>query len=91
MPRKKAETPAPPVVLPKTYTLTEEQFNVIKDGAIDLMDIRRTLANLEGNESISEIMFSVGRCYYLADRLETQLDELRDSFEDDCEDCDDNF
>jgi hypothetical protein len=84
--RKKTET----VVKPQTFTLTKEQFRVVKDAAIDVMEIRRKLDDLSGNDDISTIMFEVGQAAYIADKLEGQLDELRDSFEDNEWD-DDNF
>ena len=85
--RKKATA----VAKPQTFTLTKEQFQVIRDAATDLMDIRRKLDDLSGVEDLSTIMFSVGQAAYIANKVEDQLDELRDTFEEDCDECDDNF
>lgn len=91
MPRKKTQTATPAVEKPKTFTLTKEQFQVIIDAAIDLMDVRRTLDDLEGQEDISTVMFNVGKAAYIVNKVEDQLDELRDTFEEDCIDCEEDY
>lgn len=77
---------------PKVNILTNDQIKILKDIATDLMDIRRTLDDLEGEENISKIMFRVGAMYNVADKAETALDSLLDEqFGEDCDECDDNF
>lgn len=77
---------------PKLYTFNEEQIKIFKDIATDLMDIRRTLSDLEGEENISTVMFKVGIAYITADKAETAIDSLLDEqFGEDCDECDDNF
>ena len=90
MARAKKTTSSPAVKT--TYALTEEQFQVIKNVSRDLLNIRSTLEDLEGNEDLSTIMFRVGQSAYMANKAEDQLDEAFDLYSDDCEDCDgDNF
>ena len=76
---------------PKTYTLTEEQMQQLKGFATDLMDIRRTLHILEDIGNLSKIMFHVGAMYNVADKAETAFDSFLEQFEEECDDCGDNF
>jgi len=77
---------------PKARILTDEQLQIIKDLATDLMMIRRTLEDLEGEDNVSKIMFNVGAMYNVANKAETIIDELVDSYDEDyCEECDDNY
>jgi hypothetical protein len=76
---------------PKTYTLTEVQFQQLRDTATDLMDIRRTLDDLEGEENISIIMFKVGKAFNIADVAETELDSFLDQFSEECDECEDDY
>ena len=76
---------------PKARILTDEQLQIIRGIAIDLMDIRRTLGDLEGEDNISKIMFQVGSMYNVANKAETVIDELVDSYEEDCDDCGDDL
>ena len=85
MATKKKTTPEP-----KTYTLTEAQFQTLKDIATDLMNIRRTLEDLEGVEDISTIMFKVGKAFNVADEAETSIDSWIDQFSEECSDCDED-
>ena len=75
----------------KARILTDEQLQIIRGIAIDLMDIRRTLGDLEGEDNISKIMFQVGSMYNVANKAETVIDELVDSYEEDCDDCGDDL
>ena len=63
---------------PKARILTDEQLQTIKDLATDIMNIRRTLEDLEGAEDLSTIMFKVGAMYNVAETAETVIDELVD-------------
>ena len=76
---------------PKARILTDEQLQIIRGIATDLMDIRRTLGDLEGEDNISKIMFQVGSMYNVANKAETVIDELVDSYEEDCDDCGDDL
>ena len=76
---------------PKANILTNEQLQILKDIATDLMKIRSELDDLEGEENISKIMFRIGMIYNVADKAETILDELVDSYDEDCDECDDNY
>ena len=76
---------------PKAHTLTNEQLETLKGFATDLMDIRRTLGELEGEENISKIMFHVGAMYNVADKAETAFDSFLEQFEEECDECGDNW
>jgi prefoldin subunit 5 len=77
---------------PKTHTLTEKQLDTLRELAANLMSIRRTLGDLEGEGNLSKVMFHVGAMYNVAEAAETVIDELVDQFnEDDCEECGDDF
>ena len=77
----------------KTYTLTETQFKTLEQIYEKLSDVRRNLHDLEGEESISTIMFKVGSVYNNADWCEDEVRDIINSFNDDsCDECeDDNF
>lgn len=75
---------------PKTYTLTQEQIQTLKDFATDFTNIRRTLDDLEGEENISTVMFKVGAMYNVADEAETAFDSFLEQFEEECSDCDED-
>jgi len=77
----------------QTFTLTKAQFQVVKDVATNLMDIRRKLEDLRDESNLSVIMFEVGQAFHLASKSEDQLDELVYEFndEDDCDDCGNDF
>ena len=76
---------------PKVRILTDEQLQTLKDLSTDLRNIRRTLENLEGEDNPSTIMFKVGAMYNVADKAETMIDELVDQFEEECDECGDNY
>jgi prefoldin subunit 5 len=70
-------------VTPKTYALTVEQLQTLRDLANDLMTIRRTLEDLEGEDDPSKIMFNVGAMYNVSNKAETVIDELVRQCDDD--------
>ena len=70
-------------VTPKTYVLTGEQLQTLKGLATDLMAIRRTLEDLEGEDNLSKIMFNVGAMYNVANEAETVVDKLVSQYDDD--------
>jgi prefoldin subunit 5 len=76
---------------PKVRILTDEQLQTLKDLSTDLRNIRRTLENLEGEDNPSTIMFKVGAMYNVADKAETMIDELVDQFEEECDECGDDY
>jgi hypothetical protein len=75
---------------PKAKTLTEEQFKTLKEIYEQLTRIRRGLDSLEGEESISMVMFKVGSVFNDADRCEDAIRDIINSFEEDCDECDDD-
>lgn len=76
----------------KTHTLTKEQIQQLKDFAVDMMNIRRTLEGLEGEDDISTIMFKIGATYNVAEVAETAIDEFLEQFnEEECFECGDDF
>ena len=76
---------------PKANILTNEQLQTLKNISSDLADIRRTLDGLKGEENISDIMFEVGRSYHLTYECENELDSLLEQFEEECDECGDNW
>lgn len=66
--------------------ITKEQLETLRDISTDLMDIRRTLEDLEGEDNISVIMFKVGAMFNVAQKAETVIDELVDEVDYDCGD-----
>jgi len=76
---------------PKTYTLTEDQFKKLEEIYDKLIDVRRDLGELEGEDNISKIMFQVGSAYNSIDKCEDAVRDIINSFDDnECEDCDDD-
>lgn len=75
----------------KVYTLNEDQLKTLRDLATDIMNIRRTLEDLEGEDNVSKIMFNIGSIYNVANTAETVIDELVDSYEEECDECGDDF
>ena len=76
---------------PKANILTNEQLQILKNISSDLADIRRALDGLKGEENISDIMFEVGRSYHLTYECENELDSLLEQFEEECDECGDNW
>jgi DNA repair ATPase RecN len=76
---------------PKAKTLTEEQFKKLEEIYEELSDVRRNLGDLEGEDNISKIMFQVGLAYNSVDWCEDEVRDILDSFEEDCDECGDNF
>jgi len=81
--KKKTET--------KTYTLTQEQLQQLRDLAVDMMDLRRTLEDLEGADDLSTIMFKIGSMYHVAETAESSFDELIDEIDGDCDECGEDY
>jgi len=76
---------------PKLYTFNKEDLQILKDIAHDVYDIRSTLEGLEGAEDISTIMFKVGSMYNVASRTESAIDNFLEKYEEDCDECGDNY
>lgn len=76
---------------PKANILTKEQLQTLRDISTDLMNVRSTLEDLEGEDEISKIMFRIGMMYNVSSKAETILDELIDSYDENCDECDDNY
>lgn len=76
---------------PKANILTKEQLQILRDISTDLMNIRTTLEDLEREEEITRVMFRVGMMYNVSSKAETILDELIDSYDENCDECDDNY
>ena len=76
---------------PKAHIITKDQIQILRDLATDIMRIRRTLEDLEGEDNVSRIMFHVGSIYNVANTAETIIDELVDSYEEECDECGDDF
>ena len=76
---------------PKTYTLTEDQFKKLEEIYDKLIDVRRDLGELEGEDNISKIMFQVGSAYNSIDKCEDAVRDIINSYEEDCDECGDNF
>ena len=76
---------------PKAHIITKDQIQILRDLATDIMRIRRTLEDLEGEDNVSRIMFHVGSIYNVANTAETIIDELVDSYEEECDECGDDI
>jgi hypothetical protein len=76
---------------PKANILTKEQFKTLEQISEKLSDVRRGLSELEGEENISTIMFKVGSAHNNADWCEDELRDIINSYEEDCDECDDNY
>ena len=76
---------------PKAKILTDKQFEMLEKVYSMISDVRRELRDLEGEESISTIMFKVGSTYNSIDWCEDELRDIVDSFEEDCNECDENY
>lgn len=74
---------------PKAKILTEDQFKKLEEIYDKLIDVRRNLGELEGEDNISKIMFQVGSTYNSVDKCEDELRDIINSFEEECSDCDD--
>ena len=53
--------------------------------------MRRNLGELEGEDNISKIMFQVGSTYNSVDKCEDVVRDIVNSFEEDCDECDENY
>ena len=76
---------------PKLKTLTENQFNKLEETYNKLKDIRGNLGDLEGEENISKIMFQVGSAYKIVDWCEDELRDIVNSFEEECDECNEDY
>jgi len=76
---------------PKGYTLTLEQIEQLRDLAVDMMNIRRSLEDLEGYNDIGTIMFKIGSIYNVANKAETEFDELIDEIDGKCDECGEDY
>ena len=77
---------------PKAKTLTEDQFKKLEEIYDKLIDVRRNLGELEGEDNISKIMFQVGSVYNSVDWCEDEVRDIINSYDDDyCEDCENDF
>jgi archaellum component FlaC len=76
---------------PKVKTLTENQFKKLEEIYDKLTDVRRDLGELEGEDNISKIMFQVGSAYNSIDKCEDAVRDIINSYEEDCDECDDNY
>ena len=76
---------------PKLYTFNKEDLQVLKDIAHDVYDIRSTLEDLEGKDDLSTIMFKVGSMYNVASKTESAIDRFIEKYNEDCDECGDNY
>lgn len=71
--------------LKKTYTLTVEQFDSLKEVANEIMSVRRLLEELRGEEEINCIMFDVGLSFNAISWCESELDGIVGDLDDEDE------
>ena len=77
---------------PKAKVLTESQFKTLEEIYDKLLDVRRDLGDLEGEDNISKIMFQVGSAYNSIDKCEDAVRDIINSYDEDyCDECDDNY
>jgi DNA repair ATPase RecN len=75
---------------PKAKTLTEDQFKKLEEIYSKLTEARQNLGDLEGEDNISKVMFQVGLTYNNIDKCEDELRDIINSYEEDCDECDDD-
>jgi len=90
MARKKT-TPTPKAE--KTYTLTKEQFELLRKANNKVTRIRHIVESLRGEDDLSTIMYEVGIASQVVNDSEDMLDEIINSFDDDddCDECDEDY
>lgn len=71
---------------PKTYTLTEEQFQQLHELSTGIASIRNELYSVNDEKNLSTVMFTIGRIYTEANSCEDKLDNILGEFEDDSDD-----
>ena len=76
---------------PKANILTKEQLQTLEEIHETLREVRLNLGDLEGEENVSKIMFQVGSAYNSVDKCEDKLRDIINSYEEDCDECDDNY
>jgi DNA-binding PadR family transcriptional regulator len=91
--RKKAVPAAEQEPEVKTYTLTETQFNSLKEVSEMLGDARRELDTVEYCETFQAASYRAGKAYMSVDRVEDAIDAIINSFDEDLdwEDDDDDM
>ena len=75
----------------KANILTKEQLEKLQSIASDIMNIRGELEDLRGQENLSDVMFEVGRLYSETFKCERELDNIVNAFDEDCDECGDDF
>jgi hypothetical protein len=90
MATKKAQAPKTITLVKKQPVLTEDQLETLKDVEFSLGEIRRKLANLEDEETLTKVMFNIGMIFKIVDIAEDKLSEFVYGFEKD-EDNDDDI
>ena len=76
---------------PKANILTKEQLQTLEEIHATLREVRLNLGDLEGEENVSKIMFQVGSAYNSVDWCEDEIRDIINSYEEDCDECDDNY
>jgi septation ring formation regulator EzrA len=71
---------------PKTYTLTEEQFQQLQEVATEITSIRHGLSNLDDEDVLPKIMFNIGKLFVEVNNCEYKLDNILGEFDDDSDD-----
>jgi hypothetical protein len=79
------------IKLTPTYTLTKDQVKQLSELSSELYSIKGKLGDLEGEDSISTIMFNIGSAYEAIGKVETQLDEIADLLQEQREDDEELF
>lgn len=74
------------VAKPKTYTLTEEQFQQLHELSTGIASIRNELYSVNDEKNLSTVMFTIGRIYTEVNDCEDKLDNILGEFEDDSDD-----
>lgn len=71
-------------------TLSEKQLETLEEIQDALVDVRRSVYDLEGQENVSTIMFQVGIVYTNIDQCIDRLDEFMEPFRSEDEDSDED-
>ena len=75
---------------PKANIISNSDLEILNEIESGINEVRNDLRDLQGNDSISEIMFIVGSAYQIVDKCEDKLTAILDQFRG-CDECGDDY